>query len=123
MLGAVIASAIAIPAALFPLAPDAISLFVALTVLLVCGTIGSLALMALIGTHLPNEIRGLTFGVFLAVGGLIGFGLAPTLVIVISGWMGGETHLAQALALVGAAVSIIAFAGFVQAMRRMPAIG
>ncbi len=122
MLGGVVASALAIPAALFPLAPNASSLFVALTVLLVCGTIGSLALMALITTHLPNETRGLTFGIFLAVGGLVGFGLAPTLVIVVAGWLGGEMRLAQALAFVGGTVSVVGFAGFVQAMRCTPAI-
>ena len=120
MLGAVISSAVAIPAALFPLMPDVTSFLAALTVLLICGTIASLALMAVIGTYLPNETRGLAFGAFLAFGGLIGFGVAPTLVVFVSGWLGGEAHLTAALALVGVVVSIGAFISFVDAMRKTP---
>lgn len=121
MLGAVIASAVAIPAGLFPLLPGPVSFLAALTVLLFCGTIASIALMAVIGAALPNETRGLAFGTFLAVGGLVGFGVTPTLVVVVSGWLGGQAQMAPALALVGTVISVLACLCFVQAMRRTPA--
>ena len=122
MLGAVLSSAIAIPAGLFPIMPGVTSCLGSLTVLLLCGTIASISLMAVIGTYLPNETRGLAFGGFLAVGGLVGFGVAPTLVVAVSTWLGGESHLAPALAAVGTAISVVAFGGFVIAMRMTPSI-
>jgi MFS family permease len=88
MLGAVIASAVAVPAGLFAIMPGPITCLAALTLLLFCGTIASIALMALIGAYLPNETRGLAFGGFLAVGGLVGFGVAPPMVVLVSDGLG-----------------------------------
>jgi len=120
LLGAVVSSAIAIPAGLFPIMPTVASFLSALTVLLLCGTVASIALMTVIGTYLPNETRGLAFGGYLAFGGLVGFGVAPTLVVSISSWLGGESHLAPALAAVGTAISVISFGCFLLAMYRTP---
>ena len=69
---------------------------------------------------LPNELRGLSIGVFLAVGGLIAFGVAPTLVTGVSALLGGETFLAQALAVVGLAVSVLGCGGFIVARKHAP---
>jgi predicted Co/Zn/Cd cation transporter (cation efflux family) len=69
---------------------------------------------------IPNELRGLCIGAFIAIAGLIGFGLAPTLVAAVSGVMGGEQHLGPALALVGVCVSLLSFLSFWIAMRRAP---
>jgi MFS family permease len=118
--GAVISSAVAIPAGLFPIMPTVATFLSALTVLLLCGTIASIALMAVIGTYLPNETRGLAFGGYLAFGGLVGFGVAPTLVVSISSWLGGEGHLAPALAMVGTVISLVSFGCFIVALLRTP---
>jgi MFS family permease len=120
LLGAVLSSAVAIPAALFPIMPTVVSFLSALTLLLLGGTIASIALMAVIGTYLPNETRGLAFGGYLAFGGLVGFGIAPTLVVAISSWLGGEQYLATALAVVGTAISAVSFGCFWIAMHRTP---
>jgi MFS family permease len=120
LLGAVVSSAIAIPAALFPIMPTVTSLLFALTVLLLCGTVASIALMTVIGIYLPNETRGLAFGGYLAFGGLVGFGVAPTLVVSISSWLGGESNLAPALTIVGTAISVISFGCFLIALYRTP---
>jgi len=69
---------------------------------------------------LPNELRGLCIGAFIAVAGLIGFGLAPWIVTRVSAFMGGETMLAEALAIVGVSVSTLSFLAFIMAMRRVP---
>jgi hypothetical protein len=62
----------------------------------------------------------LAIGAFIAIAGLIGFGIAPSLVTVVSAFLGGEGHLAPALAIVGVGVSIISVLGFWLAMKRAP---
>ena len=76
----------------------------------------SVALTVLI----PNELRGLCIGAFIAIAGLIGFGLAPSLVAGVSTMLGGERHIGQAQAIVGVTVSLLSFFGFLVAMRRAP---
>jgi hypothetical protein len=69
---------------------------------------------------IPNELRGLCIGAFIALAGLVGFGVAPSLVAWVSGVLGGETHLGQGLAIVGTAVGVVSVMAFFQAMRRAP---
>lgn len=63
----------------------------------------------MLGAMLLSGIIGSIFG---------GFAIAPTLVVYIAQLMGGEAHLAAALALTGVAVSLLSFFAFVQAMRK-----
>ena len=120
LLGAVIAAAVSIPAALFPIAPTVPSLAVALGMLATCGAVTGLVMAVALTVLLPNELRGLSIGAFISVAGLVGFGIAPPLVALASDLMGGEQHLAEALALVGVATSALGFLGFWLAMRRAP---
>ncbi|MET1110494.1 MAG: MFS transporter [Allosphingosinicella sp.] len=121
LLGAVIAAGLGIPAALFPISGD-IGLFAAaLGLLVLCGTLTGLVVAVALTVLLPNELRGLCIGAFIALAGLIGFGVAPSLVTAASSIMGGEQHLAPALALVGVVTSAISFLAFGLAMRRVPA--
>jgi hypothetical protein len=46
------------------------------------------------------------------IGAIVGFGFAPTLVTLGSSALGGEAHLAMALAITGVATALISFAGF-----------
>ena len=119
-LGAVIAAGIGVPAALFPLMPSVAGLAVALGVMSMCGAVTGLVVSVALTVLLPNELRGLCIGAFIAIAGLIGFGLAPWIVTQVSGLMGGETMLAEALALVGVIVSALSFFAFMLAMRRAP---
>lgn len=120
LIGAIAASVVALPAALFPLSP-AVPLFaVTLFVLLLGGTITGLVTATTLAVLLPNELRGLSIGVFLAVGGLIAFGAAPSLVVGVSALLGGEEMLSSALALVGFAVSVLGCLGFCLAWRAAP---
>lgn len=120
LLGAVIAAAVSVPAALFPLLPDVTGFGLALGVLTLGGTVTGLVVSVALTVLLPNELRGLCIGAFIAIAGLIGFGIAPTLVAFVSDLMGGEEHLAPALALVGTAVSMVSVGAFYLAMRRAP---
>jgi MFS family permease len=120
LLGAVIASGLSIPFALFPVTPNIASFAFLLFGLLLGGTITGLVTATAIAVLLPNELRGLCVGSFIAIAGLIAFGLSPTLVTTLSAWLGGEGQLDAALALVGLVVSVLGFVSFLIAMRRAP---
>ena len=120
LLGAVVGAVVALPAALFPLAPDVPLFGAALFVLLLGGTMTGLVTATALAVLLPNELRGLAVGSFIAIGGLIAFGAAPTLVAAVSSLLGGEEHLAQSLSIVGFGVSALGCAGFFIAMRTSP---
>lgn len=120
LVGAVLAAVVGIPAALFPLAGSTLMFGIGLGVLVLCGTITGLVTSVALTVFLPNEVRGLAIGAFIALAGLIGFGLAPSLVTMVSTMMGGEQHLASGLAIVGVVVSIISLIAFTFAMRNAP---
>jgi hypothetical protein len=100
--------------------PSVSGLAVALGVMSMCGAVTGLVVSVALTVMLPNELRGLCIGAFIAIAGLIGFGLAPWVVTRVSALMGGEAMLAEALALVGVIVSALSFLAFLLAMRRAP---
>ena len=120
MIGAIAAAAIGVPAALFPVMPGVGSFAILFFMLSLIGNVTGMVASVALTVWLPNELRGLAIGAFIAVAGLIGFGIAPSLVTLVSGWLGGEGHLAPALAIVGVAVSIVSVLGFWLAMKRAP---
>lgn len=120
LIGAVIAAAIGVPTALFPILTSVPAFAVVLFLLLIAGSITGLITATAIAVLMPNEERGLCLGAFMILGALVGLGLSPVLVTFGSGLMGGEAHLAQALAAVGVVVGLISLAGFIIAMRNAP---
>ena len=121
LLGAVIASAIALPCALFPLAPTVPMFALLLGLLLLTGTATGLLTATAIAVLVPNEFRGLCLGAFIVFGVLFGFGIAPTIVTLGSEALGGEGQLGLSLAIVGGVSGAIALGAFVLAMARAPA--
>ncbi|MBJ6120854.1 MFS transporter [Sphingomonas mollis] len=120
LLGAVVAAVIGVPAALFPISPTVTWFAVAFGALSLCGAITGLITSVALTVLIPNELRGLCIGAFIAFAGLIGFGIAPLLVTGISSVLGGESHLGPALAIVGVGTGMLAVLGFVLAMRSAP---
>jgi len=120
MIGAIAAAAIAVPCALFPVMPGVGTFAIAFFILTLAGNVTAMVASVALTVWLPNELRGLAIGAFIAIAGLIGFGVAPSLVTLVSGSLGGEQHLAPALAIVGVAVSIVSVGGFWLAMKRAP---
>ena len=118
--GAVAAALIGVPAALFPIMPSVTGFAVMIFMLILAGTITGLITSVALTVLLPNELRGLSIGAFISIAGLIGFGVAPTLVTLISGFLGGEAHLAQGLAIVGVIVGIVSVLGFILSVRHAP---
>lgn len=120
LLGAVIAAGVGVPMALFPILPNVTMLAIALFGLILSGAVTGLVVSVALTVLIPNELRGLCIGAFIAIAGLIGFGLAPWLVSLVSSLLGGEAHLPMALAMVGVTVSALSFFAFLLAMRRAP---
>ncbi|MGE0531345.1 MAG: MFS transporter [Hyphomonadaceae bacterium] len=118
LIGAVVAAALSIPGALFPLMPTATGFAWLLLLLLTCGAITGLVTAAAIAVLVPNEIRGVCLGAFIVIGAIIGFGVAPTLVTIIADAVGGEDALRTGLAICGAATSTAAAIGFTAALIR-----
>jgi MFS family permease len=120
LIGAIVASVVSIPAALFPLAPGLEAFALVLAVLLLCGVVTGLITATVIATIIPNELRGICLGAFVVVSSVIGMGIAPTVVSLVSGALGGETHLAPALAGTGVVISVASLLAFVLAALRLP---
>lgn len=122
LLPAFVASILAVPAALFPLAPGTTSFGLLLALMLTSGTLMGVVVATAITVLLPNEVRGLCMGAFIAIAGVVGFGLAPTLVTWIADVLGGSTHLGTGLGIVGLGVGLMSVASFWIAMRNAPAV-
>ena len=120
MIGAIAAAFVGVPSALFPIMPGVGTVAIAIGSLMLAGSVTAMVASVALTVWLPNELRGLGIGAFIAVAGLIGFGIAPSLVTLVSGLLGGEGHLNIALAIVGVSVSLISVAGFWLAMKRAP---
>lgn len=120
LLGALIAAVFGVPAALFPVVGSVPAFATLLGLLVLCGTVTGLITSVSLTVFLPNEVRGLAIGLFISIAGVIGFGVAPALVVWVSSWLGGEGYLAPALAAVGLVTGVLAIAAFAQAMRNVP---
>jgi MFS family permease len=117
LLGAVLASAITVPAALFSQLPRIPEFAAGLALLLFCGSITSVATVTSVAILIPNELRGLCLSTFVVIGGVLGFGVAPTLVTLVSGSLGGASHLSAALAICGCSICACSFIAFILAFR------
>ena len=119
LLSAVIAAVIAVPASLFPILPGVTDFAWAMAILIFCGSLTGLVTAVAIGVYLPNELRGLCLGLFVVLGAVVGLAGAPVIVSLISTALGGESHVAMALAITGTVTSFIAVIGFVVAILRV----
>lgn len=113
LLGAVLGSALSIPAALFAVAPGVTSFALLLALLLTAGACANIAATSAVMVVLPNGLRGTCLSLLVAGIGLIAFGVAPLLVSLAA----RDADLTVPLAWVGVATSIFATAAFVRAMR------
>ena len=120
LIGAVIFAVIAIPTAFYPIMPDTVGFGWMFGLLLLAGAVCGLVTSAAIAVLVPNEIRGVCLSAFIVLASIIGFGLAPTLVTLLSQQLGGEGKLGLSLAVTGFGFNVIAALGFIVAMLRAP---
>ena len=117
---AVLATALGIPAALFPIMPSVGGFQVMFFLLLLAGTTTTVVVSTAVTVLIPNEERGASMAIFAVISAIVGTSLAPTLVTLCSALMGGEGNLAPSLAAVGVLTGVISLAGYIQAMRSAP---
>ncbi|NGY05844.1 MFS transporter [Solimonas terrae] len=115
--GAVLASLLTIPAAFFPVMPTVGGFAAMLTVLVLGGAVAGLITATALAVLLPNELRGVCLGAFVVVGAVFGFGVAPTVVTLVSDLFGGEAHIRDGLTVVTLVTSVVASIGFLVATR------
>jgi len=120
LFGAVLATALGIPAALFPIMPSIGGFQLMFFFLLLGGTITSVVASTTVAVLIPNEERGACMAAFSVISSIIGASLAPTIVTLGSTLMGGEQHLAVSLAATGFVTGVISLAGYFLAMRNAP---
>ena len=120
LIAAVIATAIGIPAAFFPMAPNLLSFQILFFLLLFSGTVTAVVSSTAVTVLIPNEERGACMAAFGVVSNLVGKSVAPVIVTLGSLAMGGEHHLAGALAVTGLVTGVASFAGYLWAMLRAP---
>jgi hypothetical protein len=90
-----------------------------LSVLLLAGSAASIMTSIALASVIPNELRGTSLCVFGVLNGLAGFGIAPTLVPVISKLLGRGNDLGMALVIVTVLVNIASIFGFLLAALRL----
>ena len=118
--GAVIAAALGVPAALFPIMPTVGGFAFMMGVLTLSGTASGLVASTTVAVLIPNEERGACMALYGVVRSVLGLSVAPSLVTVGSWAMGGGQHLASALATVGVLTGTLSFAAYLLAMRNAP---
>ena len=120
LFAAILATALGIPAAIFPIMPTIGGFQLMFFLLLLAGAITTVVASTTVAVLIPNEERGACMAAFSVISSIIGASLAPTIVTLGSTLMGGEQHLATSLAATGLVTGVISLAGYVLAMRHAP---
>jgi MFS family permease len=120
LVGAVVATAIGIPAAIYPVMPTVTGFGVMFGMLILAGVTTGIVSSTAVAVLIPNEERGITIAVFGVINSFVGLSLAPTVVTLASSAMGVEQHLASALAGTGVITGILALVGYFFAARNAP---
>jgi len=120
LFSAVIATAIGIPAAFFPIMHTVGGFQILFFLLLFSGTVTAVVASTAVTVLIPNEERGACMAAFGIISSLVGKSLAPMIVTMGSLALGGEKHLGGALAVTGVVTGVISLVGYVLAMRHAP---
>jgi MFS family permease len=110
--GAAHACAVSVPAALFPLANDVVFFGFLFALILFAGAAVGVIASAAISVLFPNELRGLCVTLVTAVGTLVSFGVAPSLVTALATGSGSGDDIRIPLAVVGVAASVLGTLAF-----------
>ena len=104
-------------AGLFPVISTTPGAVVAMLMFMTLGAATNVIVTALLTIILPNELRGLFMAVLWAVAALMGLGLAPLAVSLLSTFIGGATPLGQALSVVCLTASLFGAVSFLLGWR------
>ncbi|VXB65972.1 MFS transporter [Brevundimonas sp. G8] len=121
LLPALIATALSIPASLYPVMPTVSGFAWVLFFLLIGGSIVGLVNNAAIAVLIPNEERALCLAALKIVGTIVGGPIAAVIIGWVSSVISGPGSLGVALAWLGVLTGIISLIGFWIAMANAPA--
>jgi len=120
LIGALVATALTIPAGAFTVMPSVALYAWTLFALLIGGAVVSIVGPTAVTVLIPNEERGTVLAISGAIGTLTAIGAAPA-VVGFGIWLyGDEGHLAETIAIVGVGTGLISLVGFVFAMIAAP---
>ena len=111
------------PVGLFALAQTAPVMIGLLTVFLLLGAACNVAVTTLLTVVIPNELRGLCMSIVWTTGALFGLGIAPLSISLLSGQLGGASHIGVSLAVVCACSSVVGGIAVALSGRSFPARG
>lgn len=111
---------VSIPEGLFAVAPSVTVATVALAMLLTIVPAISLMVTTLCTVIVPNEVRGLGTALLTAASQFFGYALAPLVVSLLSGALGGPDMIGEAVSLVCVTASILGSAIFACGSRHFP---
>jgi len=103
---------LSIPASCFASLPNATTASAGLVLFMTVGTVIALAATTIATVVTPSELHGLFLSVLFATGTVFGIGVAPVLVSVVSGLMGGPDMIGRALTLICVTGSLLGTATF-----------
>ena len=102
LLPAVIACVISAMTATYALMPSVTGFAWVFGLNLASGFIVTIVCLTALTLDLPNELRGVTFGLYTLINAFIGISLAPTAVALTDRALGGDQTLGWAIAVIGA---------------------
>lgn len=120
LLPALIATAVGIPASLYPIMPSVGGFALVLFVLLASGTVVNLVNAAAIAVLIPNEERATSLAALKIIGTLVAGLVVPPVIAGMTTLLPGPSGLGQALAWLGAVTGVISLIGYWLAMIHAP---
>lgn len=120
LIGAIVATALTIPAGAFTIMPSVPLYAFSLFFLLLGGAVVALVGSAAVTVLIPNEERGTTLAVAAALNTMVAVGAAPAVIGFGIWWFGNEGHLPETIAIIGVATGAISLVGYIIAMMTAP---
>jgi MFS family permease len=120
MIGAIVATAIAIPATAYPIMPTVPGFGIMLGIMMTACTAMQVTAIAAVTLVVPNEERGMCLQITGMVGMIVGMAFVPVITLLGPALFGDQRHLPHALVIVGVVSGFIGLAGYIVAMRVAP---
>jgi MFS family permease len=111
---------LSVPAGLFAVAPGVTAAIVGLVLFLTIGTATGVIVTTLLTIIVPNEVRGLSLSALWTSGAILGLGVAPVAVSLLSNAMGGPAMIGDALATICVGCSLAGAIAFAVGSRAIP---
>jgi MFS family permease len=120
MIGSIVALAIAIPAAAYPIMPTMPGFAIVLGIMMACCTMMQVTAIAAVTLVVPNEERGMCLQITGMIGMIVAMAFVPVITLLGPLVFGDDKHLPQTLVIIGVVAGVIGLAGNIAAMMVVP---